>query len=129
MFTTKSLIAAAAAAATLAAMPAAAQADAVRYAHTPSGNITCRANRSPVYGWSLVCTVADPGLTMRISDDGYAYESAYKRIAKRGRTLEYGHVYTLGDFRCESTESELTCSRDRDEGYLLLSRENSSAVN
>lgn len=108
---------------------ASASAETVRYAHTPSGNITCKATLSYSSGWSLVCSVADPGQTFRITTGGYAYESGYKRIAKRGRSLYYGGIFTLGDFRCESQESGLTCSRNRDEGFVVLSRDDSSATN
>jgi hypothetical protein len=83
------------------------------YAHTPTGNITCKAQHSHL-GWSLVCSAADPGRTLRISTARVAYQTGYSPVALRGPSMLYGHRYWLGPFRCDSSSRELTCVRPAD---------------
>ena len=83
------------------------------YAHTPTGNITCKATHSHL-GWSLVCSAADPGRTLRISSSRVAYQTSYSPVALRGPSMLYGQRYWLGPFRCDSSSTELTCVRPAD---------------
>ncbi len=77
------------------------------YAHTPSNNITCKAQNHGA-GWTLVCSAADPGRTLRIAAR-HAFVASYAPLGLRGPTMLYGHRYWLGPFRCDSGVNALTC--------------------
>ena len=126
--TRTALIATAASFAALATTAAADASAAVAYGHTPSGNITCRAQSSGG-NWSLVCTASDPGRTVRIATNGDAYKASYQPVAKRGTRFSYGSSYSIGPFVCTSDRAGLSCYSDRYSGNggggFFLSRETS----
>ena len=68
-------------------------------AHTPSGNINCVARNYGGPGWSLTCSAADPGRTMRIDTRGDAYKTHYRRVARgHGFSMAYDGTYKLGPY-------------------------------
>ncbi len=80
-------------------------------AHTPSGNINCVARNYGGPGWSLTCSAADPGRTMRIDTRGDAYRTHYRRVARgHGFSMTYDDSFELGPYTCESSTAGLACS-------------------
>jgi hypothetical protein len=98
----------------LTAGQAGATSQAVRWFHSPSGNIQCEVASADVRGTYAYCQTFTPLQTAKLKRDGRTAVCSHRACSvgdgpENATTLAYGHSLRVGVFRCWSSQRGIRC--------------------
>jgi hypothetical protein len=99
---------------------------AVRWFHSPTGNIQCQVSAHDTRGTAAYCQTFKPGRSVTLSASGALKTCHGAGCLGNGPedafTLKYGRSVTVGPFRCTSLQSGMRCVVKASGRGFLLSR-------
>jgi uncharacterized protein DUF6636 len=100
---------------------------AVRWFHSPSGNIECEVAGADARGTYAYCQTFTPMRSVKLSGDGTMRVCSGVRCLGNGpenaTTLDYGGSIRVGPFRCVSRASGIRCVIVRSGHGFVISRQ------